>query len=40
VEKGSNDDHARKIFNEVISITPSDDEFHQKAQARLKEMGN
>jgi tetratricopeptide (TPR) repeat protein len=40
VIKGDNPTDAHKIFQQVISITPSDDEYHQKAQARLKEMGN
>ena len=40
VEKGDNPEGARKIFQDVVSMTPSDYDFHIKAQQRLQEMGN
>lgn len=39
-QMGSDPETARKEFNQVVSITPASDEYHQKAAARLKELNN
>ncbi len=36
--KDSTPDEAARLFKEVISMTPKDDEYHQKADARLAEL--
>ncbi len=36
--KDTDSDAAAKLFKEVMAITPKDDEYHQKAQARLSEL--
>jgi tetratricopeptide (TPR) repeat protein len=36
--KDSTPDEAARLFKEVIAMTPKDDEYHQKADARLAEI--
>lgn len=38
--RDSTPDEAARLFKEVLSMTPKDDEFHQKADARLAELQN
>jgi hypothetical protein len=36
--KDNSPDEAAKLFKDVLNMTPSDDEYHQKADARLSEL--